>query len=431
MTEWVGSLAVNGPGIISLVDFADLSYVDSLGLVIAAVCLVLAILLRWLLLRFMDGYLKRVVDRTQSTYDNKVHGAMRRSVGYFTLLGGCYLAMSFIELPVEPINWHSLVMRVLATLFMVSAGLLLYRMMEITLSFLTEDNPQTKRSVLDDKFLPLLRDVTKVGLILLVAVGLAQTWGYSPAGILAGAGIGGLALAFAAQDAVANVFGSFVVFSDRPYKIGDWIQIAGIEGTVEEIGIRSTRIRQFDQALVSVPNKVVTNESIYNYSEMPIRRISLDLRLGLDTQPEQVLGVVKDIRELLKGHAGIDQDYWVVSLSELSTYSLDIIVYCFTRSTVWEEFLEVKQDLLLRIMDICRSRGARVAFPSSTVYYNGADPAGQGSMPAGQMQAAAVSAEEARSLGVPLPASFRHDPASAPQSGDSGHGMEFNRTENG
>lgn len=408
---WSGNLAAN-----------------SLGLFIAALALILAIVVRWVILRLMDGYLKRLVDRTQSTYDNKVHAAMRRSVGYFTLLGGCYLAITFIELPVDPINWQLIAGRVLATLFMVSAGLLIYRITEITLSFLTEDNPQTKKSILDDKFLPLLRDVTKVGLILLVAVGLAQTWGYSPAGILAGAGIGGLALAFAAQDAVANVFGSFVVFSDKPYKIGDWIQIAGIEGTVEEIGIRSTRIRLFDQALVSVPNKTVTNESIYNYSEMPIRRISLDLRLALDTQPEQVLAVVKDTRELLKGHAGIDQEYWVVSLSELSVYSLDVIVYCFTRSTVWEEYLEVKQDLLLRIMDICRRHGARVAMPTSTVYYQGEQVA----LPAGLPQlpgAGPASSANPAPVGVKLPEAFTLDPSAAPQTDDSGHGMEFNRTE--
>jgi MscS family membrane protein len=374
---------------------------------------------RWLVLRLMDGYLKRVVDKTQTTFDNKVHAALRRSVGYFILLGGCFLAISFIELPSEPVDWHRMLGSVLSTLFLVSGGLLAYRITEITLSFLAEKQGKAQRSLLDQQFLPLLHDVAKVGLILLVSVGVAQQWGYSPAGILAGVGIGGLALAFAAQDAVANVFGSFVVFSDRPYKIGDWIKLAGIEGTVEEIGIRSTRIRMFDKALVSVPNKIVTNESIYNYSEMTARRIDLSIRLSYETAPEQILAVVQDIRALLKGHPGIDQEYWVVNFTELNTYSLDLIVYCFSRSTVWEEYLEVRQDLLLRILDICRRHGARIAFPSSVVYSR--EPGSDAALPPDPGQA----------KGLPLPQKFVQDAASAPQVDDKTHGMEFNRAEDG
>lgn len=390
------------------------------GLSLAAMAIVLALCVRWLVLRVMNGYLKRLVERTQTLYDNRVHAALNRSVGYFVLLGGLFLAFSCLDLPHEPVDWNALAFRVLNTMFLVSAGLLAYRIIEITLSFLAEKQGAGHKSLLDQQFLPLLRDVAKVALILLVVVAVAQNWGYSPAGILAGVGIGGLALAFAAQDTVANVFGSFVVFSDRPYKIGDWIQLAGIEGTVEQIGIRSTRIRMFDKALVSVPNKIVTNESIFNYSEMPVRRISLNVPLSRECEPEQILAVVQDIRALLRSHPGIDQEYWVTSFSELNAYSLDILVYCFTRSTVWEEYLDVRQDLLLRIMAICRSHQAELAFPTSTVIYR--QPQDATSLPPfGQIQA----------RGVPLPEKFAPNPDSAPQADDRAYGMEHSRAAEG
>lgn len=393
----------------------------SWGATLAALVLALAVCVRWLALRIMDGHLRRMVARTQTSFDDKVLAALRRSVGYLILLGGGFLALACLELPRAPFDWHLAVWRVLNTLLLLCVGLLAYRIADLTLSYLSEKQGAEKKSLLDQQFVPLLRDVSRVALVLLVTVGVVQSWGYSPAGILAGVGVGGLALAFAAQDTVANVFGSFIVFSDRPYKIGDWIKIAGIEGTVEQIGIRSTRIRLFDKALVSVPNKIVANESIYNYSEMPVRRIDLVVRLGYSARPEQVLAIVQDIRALLKGHSGIDQEYWVVNFSELGAYSLDLIVYCFTRSTVWEEYLEVRQDLLLRIMGTCRARGAELAYPSSTVYYR-------------PPQGAAEAAEpqlDAQARGVPIPESYVPNPAAAPQRDDSQFGMEMNRPEGG
>jgi MscS family membrane protein len=412
------------------VPVVDDSSLEGWGLSLAALVMALAVCARFLALRVMDSHLRRLVDRTKTSFDNQVLAALRRSVGYLILLGGGFLALLWLDLPRAPFDWELAVWRVLNTLLLLCVGLLGYRIIDLTLSFLAERQGSEKKSLLDQQFVPLLRDVSRVALVLLVTMAVIQSWGYSPAGVIAGLGVGGLALAFAAQDAVANVFGSFIVFSDRPYKIGDWIKLAGIEGTVEQIGIRSTRIRLFDKALVSVPNKIVTNECIHNYSEMPVRRIDLVVRLGYSASPEQVLGIVQDIRALLKGHSGIDQEYWVVNFSELSTYSLDLIVYCFTRSTVWEEYLEVRQDLLLRIMGICQARGAELAYPASVVYNR--QPEGL------QAAAADLAGAESRAapgggsaLGLPIPRSYIANPTAAPQSDDTAFGMEMNRPEGG
>ena len=168
---------------------------------------------------------------------------------------------------------------------------------------------------------------------------------------------------------MANIFGSVVVYSDRPYKVGDWISLAGIEGTVEEIGVRSTRIRTFDKTLVSVPNKTVTNENIQNYSQMDMRRVKLTLGLSYESTPEQVRQVVSDIRQLLADTDGVDQEFWAVNFTDFGASSLDVMIYCFTSTTDWVKYLEIRQGLLLSIMDICERRRVEIAYPTQTLYH--------------------------------------------------------------
>ena len=243
--------------------------------------------------------------------------------------------------------------------------------MRIFLHFLSHDEDGDNKSVLEQHFFPLLRDIAKFVILVLVIVAIVQGWGYSATGILAGLGIGGLAFAFAAKDTIENLFGSVAVIPDRPFEVGDWVKIGDVEGTVEELGFRSTRIRTFDKTLVLVPNKVVTNENIQNFSAMPIRRIKLYVGLSYETSVEQMRDVVAAIRRLLAEHPDIDQDSWVVNFTELNASSLDVLVYCYTRTTVWQEYLDTRQDLLLKIIEICNERSVEIAFPTQTLYHRG------------------------------------------------------------
>jgi len=138
---------------------------------------------------------------------------------------------------------------------------------------------------------------------------------------------------------------------------------------VEEIGVRSTRIRTFDKTLVSVPNKTVTNENIQNYSQMTVRRIKLTLGVSYESSPDQVRQVVEDIRQLLRDNPGIDQGFWLVNFTDFGASSLDILIYCFTGTTNWSEYLDIRQALLLDIMDVCDRRGVEIAFPTQTLYH--------------------------------------------------------------
>lgn len=330
--------------------------------------LLAALLVRHVILLALRRYLQPVVERTETEYDDRALAAMRRAFSSLVLLAGFFLAFSFIPLPSEPVDWQGSIWRVLNTLIVVNVGVLAYRIIVIFLHFISHGD-EKRRSILDAQLFPLLKDLAKFVVVVLVIVTIVQNWGYSASGLLAGLGIGGLALAFAAQDTVANIFGSFVIYTDRPYRVGDWIKIGSVEGTVEEIGIRSTRVRKFDKTLVFLPNKDVANESIQNFSEMPIRRIKVYVGLSYDASTAQIKEVIQRTRQMLRDHPAISQKFWMVNFTEMSASTLDMLVYCFTTTTVWKEYMDNRQDVLLKIIDICNDVGVEIAFPSRTIYH--------------------------------------------------------------
>ncbi|RLB60187.1 MAG: mechanosensitive ion channel family protein, partial [Deltaproteobacteria bacterium] len=203
-----------------------------------------------------------------------------------------------------------------------------------------------------------------------------QTFGYPVTGVIASLGIGGLAFALAAKDTVSNIFGSLMIIFDRPFQVGDWIKAGDMEGTVEEVGFRSTKIRTFAKTLISVPNNIIANLALDNYSRMPKRRIRLTVGVSYDATPTQMREAVSRIRELLKTHPAIDQEFFLVNFTDFGASSLDIMVYCFTTTTVWGEYLDAREDVCLKIMDTLAELGLEIAFPSATVYLrqDGSDP---------------------------------------------------------
>lgn len=196
-----------------------------------------------------------------------------------------------------------------------------------------------------------------------------QTLGFSVSGVLALGGIGGLAIGFAAQDLLANFFGGLMILLDRPFVVGDWIRSSekDIEGTVEEIGWRLTRIRTFDQRPLYVPNSVFTSLTVENPSRMFNRRIKETIGVrydDIDVLPQ----IVADVETLLKEHPEIDQSRTLmVNFLTFGASSLDFFIYTFTKTTVWADFHVIKQDVLFKIADIIAAHGAEIAFPTQTL----------------------------------------------------------------
>ena len=206
-------------------------------------------------------------------------------------------------------------------------------------------------------------------IIVIAIMSILQEWGINVTAFVASLGLVGiwhLPLLQKTQRQTSLV--SLVIFTDRPFKIGDWIQTPQVEGTVEEIGIRSTKVRTFAQALVSVPNANIANEAITNWSRMGKRRIKMRLGLTYATNTNQMNLILEQIRQMLKDHPQIHQDTIMIYFDEFSDSSLSLFCYFFTKTTVWAEYLQVREDVNLKIMKIVEDNKASFAFPSQSLY---------------------------------------------------------------
>jgi len=208
--------------------------------------------------------------------------------------------------------------------------------------------------------------------ILITGVGLGamlQVWGINVTALVASLGIGGLAFALAAKDTAANLFGSFSLLADKSIRIGEWIKVNGVEGTVETIGMRTTKIRSFQKSLITVPNHIVANNPIENFSRRGIRRIKMHIGLTYDTSSEQITKIMADIKAMLQNHEGISQsDSLMVNFDTFGDSSLNIFIYTFTKTANWAKYLEIREDVNLQIMKIVEENGSAFAFPSQSIY---------------------------------------------------------------
>jgi len=225
-----------------------------------------------------------------------------------------------------------------------------------------------------------LGKLARLVVVVLAVLTAAQTLGFHITGLLALGGVGGIAVGFAAKDIVANFFGGLTIYLDRPFSVGEWIRSPdkSIEGTVEYISWRHTRVRAFNKNPIYVPNAVFTSIVVENPSRMSHRRIKETIGLRYDDFAV-VAPIVSEVREMLRSHPGIDSDQTlIVAFNQFGASSLDLMIYTFTRTTAWVEYHEVKQDVLLRIGEIIARHGAEIAFPTQTLHLQqeaaGADP---------------------------------------------------------
>ena len=220
----------------------------------------------------------------------------------------------------------------------------------------------------DDSFLlPFLSKIFRFLVAALAALMIAQEWNYSISGLLAGLGLGGLAFALAAQDMLSNLFGGLVIFLDRPFSIGDWIQTDDTEGTVEDINFRSVKIRTFSQAVVTVPNSRLVDRPVTNFSRMGKRRVSFTVGLSRDTTAEQMKACTEKIGRMLRENADIEPDTVTVAFDSIGESSLNLMLYFFTKTTDWQKHLQTREEVYYALLRILEEEKARLAFPTRTV----------------------------------------------------------------
>jgi MscS family membrane protein len=220
----------------------------------------------------------------------------------------------------------------------------------------------------DDIVVPLLRKTAKVFIFAFGVIYGAQNLRINIVPLITGLGIGGLAFAFAAKDTIENFFGSIAVLMDRPFEVGDWVVIEGVEGTVEEMGLRSTRIRTFYNSQVTVPNASLVRANVDNYGRRVYRRWKTYLGVQYDTPPEKLLAFTEGIRELVRQHPYTRKDFYQVWCSDFADFSLSILLYVFFHVPDWATELRERERLFVDIVRLADRLGVVFAFPTQTVH---------------------------------------------------------------
>lgn len=232
------------------------------------------------------------------------------------------------------------------------------------------EDRESKEEPIDITTVHAITKLLRVSVLITASLVALQTLGFSVSGVLAFGGVGGIAVGFAARDLLANFFGGFMIYMDRPFSVGDWVRSPdrNIEGTVEKIGWRLTVIRTFDKRPLYVPNSTFTSIAVENPSRMSHRRIYETIGVRYD-DASRLQGIINDVIDMLKKHPEIDDSQTlIVNFNKFAASSLDFFVYTFTHTTNWIKYHEVKQDVLFKIYNIITEHGAECAFPTSTVH---------------------------------------------------------------
>ncbi len=339
-----------------------------------------AFVLRKVLMIMLNRYALRTVRLSETQIGDLFLKALERPLGQGILLLGLYVAVRSFALPPK---LGAGVDAAFSLLLLVLISWLMLRMVGVVTHVL-HGWAQRTDTALDDQLVPLVNRAARVAIGILAALLILQNMGYSISGLIAGLGVGGLAVALAAQKTLSDLFGSVMLLSDRPFLVGDWIKSPdeNIEGVVERIGFRSTRIRTFEKTLISVPNSRLADFIIDNIARRPMRRVWITVGVTYDTTSARMREAVRRIENVLKQNREVNQDFFLVYFTDFGSSSLDIMVYYFTNTTAWADHMRIREEVNLEIMEVLETLGLSIAFPTRTVHLVDDDGKASGDDPA-------------------------------------------------
>ncbi|MFT4625066.1 MAG: MscS family membrane protein [Myxococcota bacterium] len=313
--------------------------------------------------RLLRGQVRRMVDRSGLELDLRTYDQTRGPVVLVVMLAVLLWGFPDLQLTIGSSRWLS---KLLSIAMWLTALVALSRFVNVGAMLATSWAGSTENR-LDDQLMPLLRQAAQAVLWVAGGLYLADEIGLDVWKLAAGVGIGGLAFALAAQDTVANVFGSVNIFVDRPFQIGDWVKLGEVEGVVEEVGFRSTRVRTFYNSLVTIPNSQITNANVDNLGLRPRRRIKFTLGLTYDTPPDKVHAYVEGVRAILTAHPMVEATY-EVHLYNLGASAIEILVYYHVIVPGWHDELVTRSQNILEFIRLAEAMGVSFAFPSQSLY---------------------------------------------------------------
>lgn len=337
-----------------------------LRIFLALVFILIGILFRHILVNSILKILLKLANKSKTNLDELLVNALEKPALVFILGFSIWCALSILPLP---ITYNAFLNRLLRSFFIIITFWFFYRAADSTVwIFERYINKADKKS--SPVLSGLLRKTLKIIIVVLEIFMIIKEWGYDVSGFIAGLGVGGLAFSLAAKDAASNLLGSITIMSDKSYSIGDWVQTDKIEGTVEAIGFRSTKIRTFSDALVSVPNSIMSNDPVVNWSKMGKRRVNYTLHIPLDTPAEKINTLTSRLKEMLLNHEDTNKDFIVVNLTGFGEATLQIMIYYFTKTTSWVTYLRVSEDINLKVIKIFEELGVIIIPPHRMIVEN-------------------------------------------------------------
>lgn len=289
-----------------------------------------------------------------------------RPLGLLVMAGVWWLGVNMLALKVAALVVLLVAVKLLAGLSGIWSG---YRLVDFASAYLQHKSRKTENK-LDDVLIPLIRKTLKVLVTVIGVLFIASNLSLNISGLVAGLGLGGLAFALAAKDMVQNLFGSVTVLLDQSFHVGDWVVIGDVEGTVEEVGLRSTRIRTFYNSEIILPNSTLMTASIDNMGKRKFRRLNCKLSLTYQTPPDKIEAFCEALRELIRLHPYMRKDYFQVYLNDLAASSLDVLVYVFWETPDWSTELRERHRFLIDALRIAEMMGVDFAFPTQTIHWN-------------------------------------------------------------
>ncbi len=350
--------------------FIEEVHIKEIGI---ALCIFLILnFLRRVVVRKIYKHLMKYASKTKNDADDKLFKSFEKPINILLIIASIYIAINIFltttsaETITELIT-YKLNTRVLMTALIYCTTWGFYNVTkEKSVMF---DNLKERLGIKVDKILyPFVIKCLRVLLMVVAVLIILDIWTINISTLVAGLGLGGLAFSLAAKDFASNIIGGIALILEKPFDIGDWISSSSIEGVVEDISFRSTRIRTFSQEMVVVPNSILANNSITNYAKRGKRKISFNLGVTYDTPREKIKLCVEQIESMLKDHSGVHQEKILVAFNEFSSSSLDIFLYFFTKTTDLGEHLKIKEDINLTLMEIFEDNGVSFAFPSTSIY---------------------------------------------------------------
>jgi MscS family membrane protein len=329
---------------------------------IAMVLVVVSIMFGKVLYWVFSKFIRVFTARSKSQVDDVIIDLVEEPAVFMVIVMGIWMALRTLTLP-DAVN--TVIANAYQVIVALLVGWLLSRLFDAFYKQYLKPLADKSENDLDDQLMPIIsKGVKMIIWAMAIIIGLNNA-GYDVAALIAGLGIGGLALAMAAKDTVSNVFGGVTIFTDQPFKIGDRIKVAGYDGTVIEIGVRSTRLKTLEGRIVTMPNAKFADAPVENISWEPSRKVVVSLGLTYDTQPDQMQNAMDTLTEINRSSASTEEDA-IIFFSGFGDFSMNITFIYYIKKS--ESIAGTQSEINLQILRQFNEKGLEFAFPTQTLY---------------------------------------------------------------